>query len=164
MGQLLNGPGQAPTHVAPAAGRVHVDDPHAAHNGGGGGGGSAIARALRTLEDVEIHDQHSLKEFCDAVREVNHRVAYQVHLAALQVDAGARAMARDQATLNIVGPGIRSRIKAVTRALEGSSGHSAQGAADAVRATVAMERLLDELHNKPKTAVRKPRGFTISMD
>lgn len=130
---------------------------------GGNGRGNQTLRALvDAIDNVELKDQHDFHEFAEAIRKLGHYVATQVHLGAGELEAGAKEMARSEATLGIVGFGIRSRIKRVIKPLESAAAHFAQGASDAVKSWHAMESMLDEIHTASK--VTKPRGFSLDLN
>lgn len=170
MAQLLNG-ADAPTRVTPPQGRRYADangreetprDATPAGYGEGSRTNKNLQALLAAIDNVEIRDQHDLNEFLEGLRKLLHYVAVQGQLAAGEIEAGAKEQAKTQATLGIVGFDIRRRIRRVTKLIESSANHCAQGAADAVKAWHAMERLLDEL--QPDTKAVRPRGFAINLD
>jgi hypothetical protein len=124
--------------------------------------GGMLTRLTAALEQVEIHDQHDLHEFLEALRMLCHYLAVQVALASGEINAGAREMAKQQATMGMVGMGMRSRIRSVTKKIDAAADHLGDAAADAVGAWRAMEALLAEL--EPKTKVKRPKGFSINMN
>lgn len=162
MAQLLDG--DYATHIGPPQARASAPRDAAPEPGAGGsaGRGNQTLQALvKAIDNVELKDQHDFQEFAEAIRRLGHYVSVQVHLGAGELEAGAKQMARGEATLGVPGFSIRARIRSVIKPLNSAANHFAQGAADAVKSWHAMESMLDEIATAAKPA--KPRGFSIDM-
>ena len=140
-----------------------VYDQNADQSGGGGGrANKTLSSLLKAVDNIQVHNQHDLYEVLEAIRQLGTYAAVQAGCLAHEVDAGARAMAKAESTLGIVGLGIRARIRSVVKDIEGCANGFMQSAGSAVKARHKMEAILDEINGaqKPKQA----KGFTIQVD
>lgn len=163
MGNLMDGEGFV--KVTPPRGRTSgtrdFDPEQSGADRAAARGNQKLSALLNAIDSVELHDQHDVHDFLEGLRRLGHYVSVQAHLGGAELEAGAKQQAKDEATLGIVGFNMRSRIRSVTKPIDSCANHFAAGAADAVKAWHAMEKLLDELH--PKSQVKKPRGFAFDL-
>lgn len=160
MAQLLDGehstriapPRQMPQDARPGQGP-------APEGGSGAPANQTLSTLLKAIDSVQIHNQHDLHEVLEALRKLSNYVAVQAMCAAHEVEAGAKEMARAEATLGIVGLGVRAEMRRVTRAMEGGANHFMAASADFVKAWHAMEKFLDDINGAQKP--QKARSFTI---
>jgi hypothetical protein len=135
--------------------------PAAAPQAAPAAGGSTLAELVKKIEMIELTDQHDFNDFCEAGRRLCHYLAVQVALASGQIDAGARQMAKQNATMGVMGFDVRRDLRAVSRKMSGAADHLGDAAGDFVAAWHAMEKLLEAL--QPKTRAKKTAGFSINM-
>jgi hypothetical protein len=127
----------------------------------GGGGNRTLTQLMKAIDSVQVHNQHDLYEVLEAFRQLGSYVAVQAGCISSEIDHGARAMAKAESTLGVVGLGVRGRLRRVVRRVDSIANHFMSAAGDAIAARHEMEALLDEIHGakKPKQA----KGFTIDM-
>lgn len=164
MATLLNG--DHSTRIAPPrGGSMALEDAPRPGQGPAPEGGSAtpanqtLAGMMKSLDSIAIHNQHDLHQVLEALRKVVNYLSVQALCAANEVEAGAKEMAKAEATLGIVGLGVRVEMRRVTKAMEGGANHLMQASTDFVKAWHAMERFLDDINGAQKPA--KPKSFTI---
>lgn len=159
--------------IAPTSGAVRavvpedaVYDQNADQGGGGGGGNGrankSLSALMKAVDSIKVEDQHDLYEVLEAIRQLGTYAAVQAGCLAHEVDAGARAMAKAESTLGIVGLNIRVRIRSVTKDIEGCANGFMQASAGAVKARHKMEALLDEIEGSQKP--KQTGGFTIKVN
>jgi hypothetical protein len=151
--------GTIPKDAADAQARGLTGQGHPA--GGGSSGSQSIDQMIKALDQIELTDQHTLHAFLQAVRALAHKVAVETSMAAGELTAGGKEMAKGSGNPLLMGIDVRMKIRRVTRQMDAAAEHMAQAAAASTAAWTVFEREFEEILNRSRTKVKRPKSFHI---
>lgn len=113
---------------------------------------------IKAMDDIELADQHDLNTFCEAGRKLSHYLAVVTALAAGELEAGAKEMAKAN------GGGFTGafKMRRVTRKLNGAADHFGSAAGAFVATWSEFERVFEEMLSKSSSKPKAHRRFTIT--
>ena len=152
------------TPTAPAGARIappRTPTPQDAQPGGASDapGNKTLSGLLKAIDGVQVHNQHDFYEVMEAIRQLSAYVAVQAGCISSEIEHGAKAMAKAESTLGVVGLSVRTRLRRVTKKTDSIANHFMTAAGEAVAARHEMEALLDEINGAQKP--KQSKSFTI---
>lgn len=151
--------GTIPKDAADAQARGLTGQGHP--TGGASTGSGSIDQAVKALDQIELTDQHTLHAFLQAGRALAHKIAVETSMAAGELTAGGKEMAKGSGNPLLMGIDVRLKLRKVTKRMEAAAEHQAQAAAEYTAAWVTFEREFGEVLNRSRTQVKRPKSFNI---
>lgn len=160
-----NGPGTnttrgtIPRDAADAEARGLTGQGHPA--GGASSGSKTIDQMVKSLDQIELTDQHTLHQFLQAGRALAHKIAVETSMASEELAAGGKEMAKGSGNPFLMGLDVRLSMRRVTKRLEAAADHMAQAAAEYTATWAVFEREFGDALAQTKTQVKRPKSFSI---
>lgn len=152
--------GTVPKDAADANRRGLTGQGHPAGNVSSGSG--SIDQMVKALDQIELTDQHTLHAFLQAGRALAHKIAVETSMAAGELTAGGKEMAKGSGHMLLMGIDVRLKLRRVTKRLEAAAEHMAQAAAEYSATWTVFEREFGEVLNQSRTQVKRPKSFNIN--
>lgn len=150
--------GTIPRDAADANARGLTGQGHPASASTGSG---SIDQMVKSLDQIELTDQHTLHAFLQAGRALAHKIAVETSMAAGELTAGGKEMARGSGNPLLMGIDVRMKLRRVTKRMEAAAEHMAQAAGEYSASWAVFEREFGEILNRSRTRVKRPKAFHI---
>jgi hypothetical protein len=155
LGMTTGGSGRATASRIPAK-------PSGAPAAGRGTGSQRLDVLVKNLETVQLSDQHDLHQACEAFRMLGHRLAMEAMMMSGELEEGAKAMAKSNSLLGIVGPSARLKIRRTVKAFRNMADSFAAAGGSASSAWHVFNKDFADDLSITKTKPAQRRGFTIN--
>lgn len=153
--------GTIPRDAADANARGLTGQGHPASNVSSGS--QTIDQMVKALDQIELTDQHTLHAFLQAGRALAHKIAVETSMAAGELTAGGKEMAKGSGNPLLMGIDVRLKLRRVTKRLDAAAEHMAQAAAEYSATWITFEREFGEVLNRSRTQVKRPKSFHIDQ-
>jgi hypothetical protein len=124
-------------------------------------GSQSIDRMVKALDQIELTDQHTLHAFLQAGRALAHKIAVETSMASGELTAGGKEMAKGSGNPLLMGIDVRMKIRRVTKQMDAAAEHMAQAAAAYTATWTVFEREFEEILDRSRTKVKRPKLFSI---
>jgi hypothetical protein len=150
------------TGHAPGTKGVVPPRPGHAPAAGRGTGSQRLDVLVKSLETIQLSDQHDLHQLCEAFRQLSHRLAVEAMMASGELEAGAKAMAKAHSAFGVVGFSATRKIKRTVKALRSMADSYAAAGGSAAAAWNHFQRDFEEDLTITRTKPAARRGFSIN--
>jgi hypothetical protein len=130
---------------------------HDYHGGKSASGSDKLADLVKTM-DMDLGDQHDLNAYCEAGRKLAHALAVITSLAAGELEAGAKEMAKNRRG---AGWGATYKIKKVTKHLKNAADHFGSAGAGFVSTWATFEETFAEQLEAAEQKTQTHKRFNI---
>lgn len=152
----------APSSTAKGGGQAAPPRPVHAPAAGGGTGSTRLDALVKSLEDVQLSDQHDLHRALEAFRLLGHRLAIEAMMMSHELEEGVKAAAKQQSRTGVVGWSARSKIRRTVKAFRNMADSFAGAAAGAVTTWNAFEKDFEDDLTPTRTKPGRAKGFSIN--
>ena len=153
--------GTIPKDAADAQARGLTGQGHPAGSVSSGSG--SIDQMVKALDQIELTDQHTLHAFLQAGRALAHKIAVETSMAAGELTAGGKEMAKGSGNVLLMGIDVRMKLRRVTKRIDAAADHMGQAAAEYTAAWTVFEREFADVLDRSRTQVKRPKSFHIDQ-